>query len=183
MSAPYRVIVADPPWQFSDKLPGNGRGAAKHYSTMQLSRLERIALPPVEPNAVLFLWRVSAMVEEAYRLTRAWGFTPKAELVWVKTSKLNAGKLAFGMGHYVRGSHETCIIATRGKIRPVIRNQRSIFSAPRLAHSEKPEAFYRIVESMFKGPYLELFGRRARENWTVLGNEMPEPTTLCAEVE
>lgn len=28
---PFGVIAADPPWQFSDHLPGKKRGAAKHY--------------------------------------------------------------------------------------------------------------------------------------------------------
>ncbi len=31
------VLVADPPWRFGDKLPGEKRGASKHYSTLSLS--------------------------------------------------------------------------------------------------------------------------------------------------
>ncbi len=31
MKKRYRVLTADPPWPFKDKLPGKGRGAAKHY--------------------------------------------------------------------------------------------------------------------------------------------------------
>lgn len=37
-------------------------------------------------DALLFLWRVSSQVEEAYRVVRAWGFAAKSEIVWVKTS-------------------------------------------------------------------------------------------------
>ena len=48
----------------------------------------------------------------------------------------------------------------------------SVFSAKAGRHSEKPEEFYRIVEELSPGPYLELFGRKRREGWTVLGNEL-----------
>ena len=37
-------------------------------------------------------------------------------------------------------------------------------------HSEKPEVFYRIVERMSPGPYLELFARRERPGWRTLGD-------------
>jgi hypothetical protein len=73
----------------------------------------------------------------------------------------------------VRASHETCIVAKRG--RPLIkaRNVRSVFEAPVGRHSEKPEGFYDLVESLADGPYLELFARRVRPGWTCLGNELP----------
>lgn len=120
------------------------------------------------------------MVEEAYAVIRGWGFTPKAEIVWVKT-KIATGivqdehDLSFGMGRYVRAAHETCVVATRGKpslCRPQTMSVRSVFYAPRGAHSAKPEAFYRLVERMYEGPYLELYGRRLRDGWTVLGEEV-----------
>jgi len=65
---PYRVIVADPPWAFRDRLPGGGRGAAKHYETMSTAAIAQY-LPDRESNgqirvaldAVLLMWRVSAM--------------------------------------------------------------------------------------------------------------------------
>lgn len=36
MSEGYRVICADPPWAFKDKLPGLGRGAKKHYQVLSI---------------------------------------------------------------------------------------------------------------------------------------------------
>jgi N6-adenosine-specific RNA methylase IME4 len=39
-------------------------------------------------------------------------------------------------------------------------------------HSAKPDAFYRLVETMSPGPYLDCFARRERTNWTVWGNEV-----------
>lgn len=173
----FAVVAADPPWQFDDRLPGRSRGAERNYPCMPVSALERLILPPIADNAVLLLWRVAAMQEEALRIVRAWGFTLKSELVWVKTTKrasVDAGatKLAFGMGRQVRAAHEVCLIATRGKVRPLVRNQRSVFFAPRARHSEKPDAFYEIAERTWAGPRVELFARRERENWTTYGNEI-----------
>ena len=175
MSEPARVVVADPPWKFDDKLPGRTRGAEKNYPCSQVDRIAKMRLPPIASNAVLFLWRVSAMPKEAIDLCLLWGFIPKAELVWVKTtqeSDVGSQRLAFGMGRQVRMCHETCIIATRGKAPPRSRSIRSVFFAPRRRHSEKPEAFYDLVERMHDGPYLELFARRHRAGWTCVGNEL-----------
>ncbi len=58
---PFNVIVADPPWQFSDKLPGAGRGADKHYDTLAGRIVNDLTLPPIADDAHLFLWRVSGM--------------------------------------------------------------------------------------------------------------------------
>lgn len=174
---PARVVVADPPWLFGDQLPGAGRGAVKHYPCLPLRNLVSLSLPPIASDAVLFLWRVSAMPSEALEVCKAWGFEPKSEIVWVKT-KVNeppdaiASRLAFGMGRQVRMCHESCIIATRGRCPPKSRSTRSVFFAPRARHSEKPEAFFDLVEGMHDGPYLELFARRIRPGWTCVGHDV-----------
>jgi N6-adenosine-specific RNA methylase IME4 len=166
---PFRVVVADPPWAFGDKLPGKTRGAERQYRTMSVERICDMQLPPVADDAFLFLWRVAAMVEEAYLVCRHWGFVPKTEFVWEKLTV--TGKPWFGMGRILRASHEICIIATRGRPRPLIRNVRSRFAAPVGRHSQKPEAFFDLVEKLDAGPYLELFARRQRPGWTCLGDQ------------
>ena len=82
---PFRVVVADPPWSFADSLPGPKRGASKHYDTMSVDEIAGFELPPIADDAWLFLWRVASMTVEALWVARAWGFTPKSEIVWVKT--------------------------------------------------------------------------------------------------
>lgn len=170
-----RVLSWDPPWKTQDKLPG-GRGAGRKYKTMTVEEICAYPLPPLQPNAIMFLWRLSCMQEEALQVVRAKGFRPVSEAVWDKVTK--NGLPWFGMGRYVRASHETAIIAVRG--RPPIRNKnvRSRFaatvpvnSAGRYIHSGKPEFFYRlIVERLSRGPYLELFARQQREGWTCRGD-------------
>lgn len=128
---------------------------------------------------VFFLWTVAAMPEEGYSTMRAWGFRPVGEIIWVKQT--TKGKPWFGMGRTVRAAHERCIIGARGKPQVLSRSVRSVFTAEAGRHSEKPEEFYRIVEELSPGPYLELFGRRRREGWTVLGDELDcPPSTSCA---
>ena len=179
------IVAADPPWKFRDTLPGKKRGAAKHYTCLSLEELMSFPIPPQvrsAPDAVLFLWRVSSMQSEAIELARAWGFQPYGELVWQKRTK--SGKKHFGMGHILRQSHETCLIATRGEhLRPAVRNVRSTFDGRVGVHSEKPEEFYRLIERLYPMAHrYELFARRPRAGWAQYGNEFgkfaPEQLSL-----
>lgn len=173
--APFRVVVSDPPWKFSDSI--GKRGAAANYTTLTVHQLCDFPLPRLSRNCFLFLWRVASMQEEALMVMRSWGFTLKTEIVWEKTTK-KSGLDHFGMGRIVRASHETCLVGVRGNPKVRDRSVRSRFSAPVGRHSEKPEFFYRdVVERLSRGPYVEMFARKRREGWTTLGDEVPEPTT------
>lgn len=172
---PAQVLVADPPWPLGDFLPGPGRGAEKHYPTMSIEHICRFPLPRMLPKPVLFLWRVASMQEEAFQVMRAWGYRPQGgELVWEKLT--STGKKAFGMGRVVRASHEVCLIGIRAVRaeypRPRVSNVRSVFSAPVGEHSSKPDKFYELVESLYHGPYVELFARRERPGWDCYGDEL-----------
>lgn len=178
MSEPYRCIAIDYPWDFKDKLPGNKRGAAKHYNTMPVQSLD-LGIS-IADDAHFFIWRVAAMQEEAFDLAHRLDAVVKSELVWIKQTK--TGKRHFGMGHHVRMEHEVCLIATRGKGAGVQNHAiRSCFEAPVGRHSQKPDEFYRIVESMVPGPRADVFARCERPGWTCIGNEVPAaPKTLVA---
>lgn len=165
------TLVADPPWMFSNQFK-KSRGAVAHYKVMTLEDIKAYPLPPLAADSRLFLWRVASQQEEALEVCRAWGFVPKAEVVWKKvTSK---GNRHMGMGHQVRMEHEICLIATRGSPPRLSRGIRSIFEAPVRKHSQKPEAFYDLVEKLSPGPYIELFARRRRSGWICLGDELEE---------
>lgn len=185
----YRCIVADCPWAPRDKLPGKTRGAARQYSVMRTSDLVCFLLDShveVANDAILFLWRIASMQQDALAVAKAWGFDVKSEVVWQKLTK--TGLPHFGMGRTVRGSHETALICVRGRASKVIANHsiRSVFSAPvptdasgRYIHSAKPDAFFdEVVEPLIGGviaggPCLELFARRRRPGWDAIGNQLP----------
>lgn len=175
------VVYADCPWKFSDALPGGGRGAEKHYDCMTVDELCRLELPPIADDALLFLWRVAAMQEEALAVMHMWGFKLKSEVVWVKVKNRTAppfdqDDVRMGMGHYARQSHEVCLIGTRGRGSRLIKNHGvpSVFFAPRQEHSRKPDVMYDIIETLTggEGPYAELFARRPREGWSSYGDEL-----------
>lgn len=172
----YRVLVADCPWSFKDRLDPNIRGAASQYATLSVKELKRFPLQPMYNDSVLFFWRVAAMQQEALDVISAWDFEVKSELVWKKLTV--HGKRHFGMGRTVRMEHEVCLIATSGKPETLSKSVRSIIEAPTGRHSEKPDAFYSLVESLFEGPYAELFARRRRVGWDCFGDQLPPLETL-----
>ena len=91
-----------------------------------------------------------------------WGFRYVTCLTWVKPS--------IGMGNYFRGSTEQVLFGVRGS-QPLKRHDVGTwFEAPRgEMHSEKPDEFYALVESCSYAPYIDIFGRKEREGWTVWG--------------
>lgn len=188
MTQPFKVIVADPAWLFGDLLPGDTRGASNQYGCMPTWDVMRLAEAggrvimgqPIADDAILALWRVAAMQQDALDVARFWNFQVKTDLVWLKKTVM--GLRWFGMGRTLRAEHEICLICTRGK--PALKSHsiRSTFvtdidvaglSAKVGRHSEKPEEFYAIIESLSEGPYLELFARKQRLGWTCIGDELP----------
>jgi len=149
---------------------------------MSIEDVKRFPLPPIADDALLFLWRVASMQQEALDVIRAWGFELKSEVVWVKTTApfeepvdpgvLPAARLKFGMGRYFRGSHETCLIARRGRAKVRVRDVRSVFFAPVGEHSAKPAVFFTMVERLATGPIVELFARGPRPGWVTLGDQV-----------
>ncbi len=208
-SAPARLVYADCPWQMDDSLPGDTRGASKRYTTLSTEDLCRLVLPPIADRAILAFWKLASMPRDALDVIDAWGFEPKAEIVWRKTGRCLArgcgydvssqspaargccpwcgAELSrwFAMGRYTRGEHETMIIATRGKNPSELvlsKSVRSTFEAPadksEDGHSRKPEAARSILEQLFGGPRVELFGRRGVTGWEVYGDEVGAPLAL-----
>ncbi len=162
----YGVILADPPWSYSDL--GHSRRIDRIYPVM---KLEDICALPVwriaADNCVLFLWTTSPMLlKEAPAVVSAWGFTYKASCVWDKE--------IFGMGHYWRIQHELVLLATRGK--PGVARDHSlpsIIRARRREHSRKPDELYWQIERMYpKAKKIELFARAKRVGWDAWGNEV-----------
>ncbi len=164
----YRVVYADPPWRYNDKQDTDYYGGAeKHYGTMPL---EEIAALPVgniaEKDAVLFLWTTSPLIFDSKQIFEAWGFTYKSMFVW--------DKVKTGMGHYNSVRHELLLICTRGSCTPDTPKMfDSVQSIERSEnHSEKPQQFREIIETLYAGDKIELFARTKRDGWDVWGNEV-----------
>lgn len=174
----YRCIVADPPWRLDtgpDIMGGTGEAGHDALAYAQMS-LEAIAQLPVKslaaPDAHLYLWTTNRYVEQSYSIARAWDFTPSELLVWCKTPH------GIGLGDTFRHTTEFVLFARRGHLTSRRIVERTWFDWPRGAHSVKPAAFYELVESVTPAPYIDLFARRARPNWTIWGAEAPEQAAM-----
>lgn len=169
---PFRTVVLDPPWKYGDSLSTKVlRGASRHYKVMSLGEIAAIPVSRITAaDAHIYLWVTNAFVEQGHILLRSWGISYKTTLTWVKTSK--HGRRYFGMGRYFRNNTEHVLFGVRGKLPTLRKNQPTAFEAPIGAHSEKPDLFYDIAESMSPGPRLELFARKVRPSWTVWGDEI-----------
>ena len=159
----FNIIYADPPWSYYKRLRGSPE---KHYQTLPTEEICALQVPSAE-DAILFLWATNPLLEDALEVMKAWGFSYKTNFVWVKDR--------MGTGTYVRGQHELLLIGVKGKVYPPLEQNRqsSVILASRTKHSEKPEAFYEIIETMYpQGKYLELFARQKRKGWISWGNEV-----------
>ena len=160
----FQTIVIDPPWDWGDEGDVNQLGRAKpEYATMPIDEIERLPIARIaDNNCHLYLWVTNRSLPKAFRLIDAWGFRYITCLTWVKPY--------IGMGNYFRGSTEQVLFAVKGS-QPLKRHDVGThFEAPRgVGHSAKPDEFYRLVESCSYAPYIDVFGRKAREGWAVWG--------------
>ncbi len=164
----YRIIYADPPWKYGDQflIEGYKISAEQHYPVMAIDELCSLPIKEIcEDNAVLFLWATSPLLEESFRVIKAWGFEYKTSFVW--------DKVKHNMGHYNSVRHEFLLVCTRGSCTPD--NPKlydSVLSIERTEHSVKPDEFRAIIDDLYQnGNRIELFARRPANGWNVWGNE------------
>lgn len=164
----FRVIYADPPWQYGDIRTGtqDSGGVVSQYETMSLDKICALPIRDLSiPDSVLFLWATSPLIPEAVEVIKAWGFKYKASFVWDKQRGFN--------GHYNDVQHELLLVATRGSCLPETKTlPKSIIRVEKDKHSKKPEAFRELIDTLYPtGPRLELFAREKSPGWESWGNE------------
>lgn len=169
----YRVVYADPPWQYGDSTPTQSGALAKaeqHYPTLSIADICQLPVEAhTEANAVLFLWVPAPFLLQnpgPREVIEAWGFTYKSNIVW--------DKVLGNFGHYTHIRHEHVIVATRGHGLPdhPTPSPDSVLTVRRSdVHSEKPKEMRDLIQKLYDGPYLELFGRTPVQGWSVFGND------------
>lgn len=137
------------------------------YPTMEVEEIVSLPVGTLAANdAHLYLWTTQRYLRDAFAVADAWGFRYSTTLVWSKPPKGVAGTFVC--------SAEFILFCRRGTLSALRRHVGSVFQWSRSEHSQKPEAFLDLVESMSPGPYLELFARRNRFGWDTWGNESLE---------
>jgi site-specific DNA-methyltransferase (adenine-specific) len=174
----YRVILADPPWSFSNaksKLEGL---AATHYSCMKIPEIAALPVGDLaDENCALFMWISATLLAEGKHLPifKAWGFRLVTQaFTWIKTYR--NGKVVSGLGFYTRTCTEPVVLGIKGSMPRAkeATNVSQLIMEPRRRHSQKPDEIYSRIEELYpEGPYLELFARQPREGWDGWGNEYP----------
>lgn len=168
----FTTILIDPP---TDILQGGELGANRHYDLLTMEQLKHLPVPRLAAkDAHLWLWSTNAALEGSIDLIRAWGFTRRSILTWVKPR--------LGLGVYLRNSSEQLLFATRGKAPVLFKAQPTWAFMPLQDHSHKPEEIFAIIERVSPGPYLELFARRrppSDKDWSVWGNEIDSDISLA----
>lgn len=176
LDSKFATILADPPWRFINR---TGKVAPEHkrlarYPTLTIEEI--CALPVaehVEDRAHCYMWVPNALLPEGLRALASWGFEYKSNIIWHKIRK-DGGSDGRGVGFYFRNVTEILLFGTRGKnVRTLDlgRTQVNLMATRKREHSRKPDEQYDLIEGCSWGPYLELFGRGVRENWTVWGNQ------------
>jgi N6-adenosine-specific RNA methylase IME4 len=175
----FGTILADPPWQFSNR---TGKMAPEHkrlrrYTTMTLQEIKELPVPILAADKChLYLWVPNALLRDGLDTMAAWGFEYKSNIVWYKIRK-DGGPDGRGVGFYFRNVTELLLFGIRGKSNRTLapgRRQVNVVSTRKREHSRKPDEIYPLVEACSRGPFLELFARERRKNWTVWGNEAPD---------
>lgn len=172
----FSTIMADPPWRFQNR---TGKVAPEHkrlarYPTMTIADICSLPVEEhLEETAHCYLWVPNALLPEGLEVLKAWGFKYKSNLIWHKIRK-DGGPDGRGVGFYFRNVTEVILFGVRGKNARTLapgRRQVNFMATRKREHSRKPDEQYEIIESCSPGPFLELFGRGVRENWTVWGNQ------------
>jgi N6-adenosine-specific RNA methylase IME4 len=171
---PVSIILADPPWRYSDDPYGRtGRAIEAKYPTMPTDKICALSVSRrAREDAILFLWATSPKLPDALKVIEAWGFRYVTQMVWVKDK--------WGLGAYVRQQHELLLIAKRGKGLPLPKGKNrpsSVIHAKRRKHSAKPFIVHKLIEQMYpeyENDRLEMFARKARRGWLAWGNQAPK---------
>ena len=186
----YKILYADPPWQYGDTRGKGYGGAEQHYNTMSIDKICNLPMEELtDDDALLFLWVTFPMLIDAMRVFPAWGFKYKTlGFAWIKTNPRQDLKQhsflptdivddCFGIGHYTKSNCEICLIGVKGKGVQLIKSNRvkSTIISVREKHSKKPdEARKRITQLVGDIPRIELFAREVPEGWDVWGDEVLE---------
>ena len=168
----YQVILADPPWQYGDKMRGHSFSLDHEYPCLSLDAIKALQVGDVvAKDSALLLWVTNPMLPVGLEVMKAWGFKyVTVAFCWVKSRA--SGKDAVNLGRWTMGGCEICLLGRRGKPQRIARNIRQIVRAVRGRHSAKPEEVRHRIELLFGDvPRLELFARGASEGWDQWGNE------------
>lgn len=169
----YDFVMVDFPWRletYSDK--GKNKGPDRHYKTMTIPEIKRFPLADLgSPHSIFWIWATNPMLDQQIDLMRYYGIKYVTCGVWVKRTR--HGKIAFGTGYRLRGSHEPFLIGTIGNPESS-KSIRSVIEGPVRENSRKPEEAYETAMRMMPHAHrrADVFARQKRPGWEAFGDEL-----------
>lgn len=172
----YHVVVIDPPWSYSKRPADVSRRGRAPYPQMSLEEITANK-PPCADNCIVWLWTTNAFMHDAFHVLEVWGLESKTILTWVRKK--------FGVGDWLRGQTEHCIMAIKGRPVVTLTNESTVIYGEAPEH-RKPEEFYKLVEALCPGTKVEMYARTERTGWNCYRSETkqifdkPEVSKLAA---
>jgi len=187
----YKIIYADPPWQYANQKNNDPAMGGIVYKTMTIDEIKKLPVNEIsDKDSVLCMWVTMPKLIEGLEVIKAWGFeyrtclfnwvkvNPNAEIIEteIKGKKMPdvsiKGGFYSGMGHWVNGNSELCLFAKKGKPKRMSKEVKQLQVHPRQRHSQKPILHSEIVKLFGDLPRIELFARQNVDGWDCLGNEL-----------
>jgi len=165
----YRTILADPPW--NQKMAGNYNRRKKTtkslpYDSMSLEKIKALPINELaEEGCHLWLWTTNQFLRQAFDVMESWGFKYLSTITWVKPS--GCGNWFVSRTQHLLFGYKNKCQFNKQRYKPTVVHT----SLPK-RHSEKPEEFYELIESISDNPKLELFARKERDGWDIFGDEV-----------
>lgn len=159
----YQVIVVDPPWPFTSRQSDPTHEIASPYGIKSIDEIKAFDIPAAD-DSILWLWVPNTFLHDAFHVLEAWGFKYRTTLTWAKNF--------VGLGDWLGGQTEHCLLATKGNYRVFRKNESTFLEAPRAKHSQKPDKFYELVGGLCPGEKIDMFARKKHEGWSYWGVEV-----------
>ena len=169
----YQIIYADSPWKYDDPKANDPKLGGITYPTMEDEEIYSLPIQDLaDENCLLFLWATMPKLQEGLTTIERWGFKyTTCAFVWVKK---RGAKIYSGLGHWVNGNAELCLLGKKGTPKRYKKDVKQIIMSQLREHSRKPdETRDRIISIAGDLPRIELFARQRFEGWDVWGNEAP----------
>lgn len=164
----FDVIVLDPPWPIKkierDVRPNQ---VELDYPVMSLDEIKSLQIisDHAASNSHIFMWTTQKFLPDSFDVFDAWGVRYVFMMVWHKPG----GFQPIGLAQY---NAEFCLYGRIGS--PEFIDTKAFptcFEAPRGEHSEKPQAFYELLNRVTAGRRLDVFNRRKITGFIGYGQE------------
>ena len=144
------------------------------YPTMSVEEIKSIPVHTLaNDNCELYLWTTQRYLPDSFDVIDAWGFRYCQILTWCKKP------MGTGQGGVYTPTTEFLLLGRKGKMPSVTRIDTTWWQIKRQRrHSQKPEFFQGLIETVTEPPRLEMFARRRRLGWDVWGNEVESDIDL-----